>query len=79
MAASIIMMPLLSGFFLLFGVISAFAIGVGIYDVDIGVFIDNIRTITSPGDIISGLQKAMMFGAIFHSWLLQRLQCWTWS
>ena len=66
-AASIIMMPLLSGFFLLFGVISAFAIGVGIYDVDIGVFIDNIRTITSPGDIISGLQKAMIFGAIFST------------
>ena len=65
--ASIIMIPLLSGFFSLFGVISAFSIGVGIYDVDVGVFFDNIRAITNPSDIISGLEKAMIFGAIFSS------------
>lgn len=62
--ATIIMMPLLAGFFVLFGVLSAFTIGVGIFDIDVGVFIEKIRWISRPSHIIDGLQKAMIFGCL---------------
>ena len=39
-------------------------IGVVIFDVDVGVFLDTIRWITKPTDIISGMQKALIFGGI---------------
>jgi len=65
--ATVIMMPLLSSFFVLFGVLSAFLIGVGIFDIDVGVFIDKMRWITQPKDVISGMQKAMIFGLILSS------------
>ena len=41
--ASVIMMPLLAAIFLLFGVLSAFVIGVLIYDVDTGIFFEKIK------------------------------------
>lgn len=63
--ASVLIMPLLSALFVLFGVASSFAIGVGIFDIDVGVFFERIRWITKPADILSGMQKAMVFGAIF--------------
>lgn len=62
--ATIIMMPLLSGFFVLFGVCSAFFIGVGLFDIDVGVFFDKIRWITQPDDVLDGMKKAMIFGAV---------------
>lgn len=62
--ATVLMLPLLSAIFVLFGVISAFFIGVTLFDVDVGVFIDKIRWITKPSDLIDGMIKAMIFGAI---------------
>lgn len=67
MLASILMMPLLSALFTLAGVTSAFAIGVGMYDVDVGIFFEKIRFIVAPRHIIQGLEKAAIFGAIFSS------------
>jgi len=65
--ASMIMMPLLTTFFTLCGVASAFVIGVCIFDVDVGIFLDKISWITKPEDVIAGLEKAVIFGAIFSS------------
>lgn len=65
--ASILMVPLLSGFFTLVGVLSAFTVGVLLFDIDVGIFMEKIQWINKPMDIIEGLQKAAIFGAIFSS------------
>ncbi|MFK7825695.1 MAG: MlaE family ABC transporter permease [Oligoflexales bacterium] len=65
--ASMIMMPLLCSFFTICGIMSCFVIGVVIFDVDVGIFIEKIRWISKPIHIIQGLQKAVIFGAIFST------------
>ncbi len=65
MLGSILMMPLLTSLFTLAGVTSAFVIGVGMYDVDVGIFFEKIRFIVAPRHIVQGLEKAAVFGAIF--------------
>ena len=65
--AAILIMPLLTAFFILCGVISAYIIGVEIFQIDEGIFIDKIRWITKPKYLLQGLQKSMIFGAIFAS------------
>jgi phospholipid/cholesterol/gamma-HCH transport system permease protein len=65
--ASIIIMPMLSSIFVIFGIASAFVIGVTIYDVDVGIFFEKIKWITEPHHLIQGMQKSMIFGAIFSS------------
>ncbi len=65
--ASILMVPLLAGFFTLCGVLSSYVVGVWLFNVDVGIFFDKIRWITKPQDILEGLQKAAIFGAIFST------------
>ena len=65
MLGAIIMMPLLTSLFILAGVTSSFVIGVGMYNVDVGIFFEKIRFIVAPHHIVQGLQKAAVFGAIF--------------
>ncbi len=65
--ASILMVPLLSGFFVIVGVFSAFVVGVLLFDIDVGVFQERIQWINKPKDVIEGLQKAAIFGAIYSS------------
>lgn len=65
--ATIIMMPLLSGIFVLFGVISSYIIGVMVYDIDVGVFFERIKWITEPLHIIQGLEKAAIYGAVLST------------
>lgn len=65
--ASLLIMPLLSSIFLLVGVLSAFFIGVVIYDVDVGIFFDKIKWISQPNHILQGMLKAVIFGIIFSS------------
>jgi phospholipid/cholesterol/gamma-HCH transport system permease protein len=60
-------MPLLAAFFVLFGVLSSFVIGVMIYDVDVGIFFEKIKWISQPNHIIQGMLKAVIFGGIFSS------------
>ena len=67
MLASILMMPLLACIFTLAGVVAAFAIGVTLYDVDVGVFFDKIRWIVGPRHVWQGMQKAAIFGFIFST------------
>jgi phospholipid/cholesterol/gamma-HCH transport system permease protein len=65
--ASILIMPMLAGIFILFGVLSAFIIGMAIYDVDVGIFFEKIKWISQPKHILQGMLKAVVFGAIFSS------------
>lgn len=65
--ASMLMMPLLSGLFVLVGVMSAYFVGVTLFEIDTGLFIDKIQWISKPSHIIEGLEKAMIFGAVFSS------------
>ena len=62
---AIIMMPLLSALFLLCGVLSSYIIGVWLFNVDVGVFLEKIKWITKPTDVLGGFQKAAIFGAFF--------------
>lgn len=65
--ASILMVPLLAGFFIFVGVISAYVIGVMLFDIDTGIFMDKIKWINKPQDVLEGLEKAAVFGAIYSS------------
>ena len=65
--ASMIMMPLLTAFFVVCGISSAFVIGVLLFDVDVGVFFEKIKWISEPAHIVQGLQKAAVFGMIFST------------
>ena len=65
--ASIIMMPFLTGVFILSGIAVSFVVGVYIFDVDVGVFFDNIPWIVGPLDVRQGMEKSLVFGAIFSS------------
>ena len=65
--ASVLMVPLLAGFFTVCGVLSSFVVGVWLFNIDVGIFVDKIQWINKPHDIIEGLQKAAIFGAIFSS------------
>ena len=63
--ASVIMMPFLTGVFILSGIMVSFLIGVYVFDVDVGIFFDNIPWIVGPLDVRQGMEKSLVFGAIF--------------
>lgn len=65
--ASVIIMPFLTAVFLLSGVVVSFITGVYIFDVDVGVFIDNISWLVGPVDVRQGMEKSIVFGAIFST------------
>ena len=62
-----LMMPLLSCIFVLCGVLSAYFIGVMLFQVDEGIFLEKIQWISKPAHIYEGVQKAIIFGGIFSS------------
>ena len=65
--ASVMMMPILTVFFVISGVASAFIVGVAYYDVDVAEFIEKIQWIVSGSDLFEGMQKAAVFGLVFSS------------
>ena len=65
--ASVIMCPLLTSIFIIFGVISSYIVGSQLFSIDSGLFFDKIAWITTPKDVIQGLQKSMFFGLIFST------------
>ncbi len=65
--ASLIMLPLLTIIFTIWGIFSAFVIGVLIFNVDVGVFMDQIRAIVKTSYVFEGIQKAVVFGLILAS------------
>lgn len=62
--ASILMMPLLTGIFILVGFFTAFFIGVIFYNIDVGLFFEKTKLIVSFKNLLEGLQKAIIFGGI---------------
>jgi len=65
--AALLITPFLCGVFIFIGVIGAYLVGVGIFNIDVGVFMEKIKWIVKPGDISSGLQKALIFAAIYST------------
>lgn len=65
--ASVIMMPLLCIVFVMAGVMSCYFIGVWIFHVDTGVFLEKIKWISRPRHIFQGIEKAAIFGFIFST------------
>ena len=65
--AAVLVLPLLTGVFILLGVISAFAIGVSIYDVDMGTFIEKLRWMVRMRYVFQGMEKAAVFGLLLAS------------
>lgn len=65
--ASVVMLPLLAGLFTLNGVLSAYVIGVQLFDVDVAIFVDKIQWLTKPQDVVDGLVKAAIFGVIYST------------
>ncbi|HDP23843.1 MAG TPA: ABC transporter permease [Deltaproteobacteria bacterium] len=62
--AAIIMMPMLTLLFDSVGLLGAYFVGVGLLDIDKGVFLARIMEYVQYKDLFSGLAKALFFGAI---------------
>ena len=60
--ATVLMMPLLNTLFVFVGMVGAFAVAVGMMKVDPGMFINNIKVIVNPMDLVKGCIKAAVFG-----------------
>lgn len=65
--AAMIMMPLLNGFFIIFGMLAAYISGITLFNIDTGLFLDKIRWITSTDHVMQGMVKTVIFGAIFST------------
>lgn len=65
--ASVIMMPLLTVFFVVAGVFAAYIIGAIFYDIDPAEFTAKIQWIVKANDLWQGMQKAAVFGFIFST------------
>ncbi|MDD9951720.1 MAG: ABC transporter permease [Zetaproteobacteria bacterium] len=65
--ASLFMMPLLCVIFVLAGVVSCYCIGVWVFHVDTGVFIEKIKWMSKPRHIFQGMEKAAVFGMLFST------------
>lgn len=62
--ACLTMIPLLSGIFVLVGVIGSFVVGTLIFDVDEGLFFAKIINELGPRDLMMGLEKAFLFSIL---------------
>jgi phospholipid/cholesterol/gamma-HCH transport system permease protein len=62
--AALLMVPLLVGIFNFTGQIGSLAVGVWLFDVDQGAFFEKMINIVKAKDIISGMQKAVVFGGL---------------
>ena len=62
--ASLIVFPALNAIFNLIGNIGSYLVGVGLLQLDAGVYLNKIYWLLEPKDIASGMWKALVFGAI---------------
>lgn len=62
--ASILVMPLLCGVFMLIGTLGAYITSLSMYSIDPGVFMGKILSLVEAGDITSGLRKMFFFSLI---------------
>ncbi|MFO0605793.1 MAG: ABC transporter permease [Polyangiales bacterium] len=61
-AAGVVMVPILSLFFFIVGMGGAWMVGIGLLDLDPGIFADRIRTMLQPDDLLQGGLKSLIFG-----------------
>ena len=62
--ASIVMFPLLTMIFDVIGYGGGYVMGVYVANIPVGPFVEHTREFIVPGDILHGLLKAVIFGAI---------------
>ena len=62
--ASIFVMPLLCGLFMLVGVFGAYVTSLSMYSIDPGVFVGKILNLVDISDVISGLRKMLFFSLL---------------
>jgi len=62
-----IVLPLLCGVFMFFGMLGSLFIGLIVFSVDEGVFFEKLTFIIQPKDIIAGLEKSLAFGLIIST------------
>lgn len=62
--AGVVMVPALSVLFTLVGMLGAYFVGVVLLHIDKGIFIARVQWYVDPGDLISGMIKACVFGGI---------------
>lgn len=65
--AAMFIIPLLCGVFIFIGTFGAFIMGVAVFDVDVGIFIDRIKWLVEPRDIMNGLEKSFFFSIIIST------------
>lgn len=65
--ASMIIMPFLCGIFMFVGVFGAYMVGLLLFDVDEGVFVEKIIHLVHPSDLIKGLRKMFIFSFVIAS------------
>ena len=65
--AAALMSPLLSAFFMIIGIFSAYIVSINLFTIDTGVFIEKIQWITKPEYVFQGLVKAVFFGIILST------------
>jgi phospholipid/cholesterol/gamma-HCH transport system permease protein len=62
--AAVVMFPVLTMLFSAVAYGGAYVMGVYVSDIPAGPFIEHTRRFVAPGDILNGLMKAVIFGAI---------------
>jgi len=62
--AGLVMVPLLTALFNLVGMVGCYSVGVGILQIDEGVFMEKVKWFVEPSDLYNGLIKAFFFGGI---------------
>jgi phospholipid/cholesterol/gamma-HCH transport system permease protein len=69
--AAIVMFPMLTMVFNVLGYLGAYVMGVYVSQIPVGPFIEHTRTFLVPGDVLHGLGKAVLFGAV-----VAVITCW---
>ncbi len=62
--AGLVMVPLLTALFNLVGMVGCYSVGVGLLNIDEGVFYENVKWFVEPSDIYNGMIKSCVFGGI---------------
>ena len=65
--AACLVLPILVGYFIFFGVLSSYLVSLALFDIDTGIFIEKIRWANESKNIVEGLQKSILFGFLFSS------------
>ena len=65
--ASCFVLPILTSYFVLFGVFSSYVLSSLLFNIDTGIFMEKIRWANETRNIIEGLQKAVLFGFLFST------------